>query len=213
MILYILYLVSRQPSWATHNQVAAQNINEATVHTWANLVEFGDKGMLQPVYQRLAPEYQKAGRKKSGHCRHGWKKRNKWLRIYWKRGWRCRWQFDKISNRDDGHKHRELEPFHDVYHVIRAKRILQMNTYVDHSQHTFLSPPSHHDLPLQLNWKRFSFSNFLKTLPLISTNWLLMRRVRRAFEYEFTATFKVTIWKNNTRVWATMTSGLKEEEC
>ena len=34
----------------------------------------------------------------------------------------------------------------------------------------------------QVSWKRFSFSNFLKTVDLISTNWLDMRRVRRALE-------------------------------
>ena len=34
----------------------------------------------------------------------------------------------------------------------------------------------------QVSWKRFSFSNLLKTVDLISTNWLDMRRVRRALE-------------------------------
>ena len=34
----------------------------------------------------------------------------------------------------------------------------------------------------QVSWKRFSFSNFLKTVDLISTNWLDIRRVRRALE-------------------------------
>ena len=34
----------------------------------------------------------------------------------------------------------------------------------------------------QVIWKRFSFSIFLKTVDLISTNWLDMRSVRRALE-------------------------------
>ena len=34
----------------------------------------------------------------------------------------------------------------------------------------------------QVSWKRFSFSNLLKTVDLISTNWLDMRRVSRALE-------------------------------
>lgn len=37
-------------------------------------------------------------------------------------------------------------------------------------------------LPAQVNWNKFSFSNFLNTLPLISTNWLLSNKVNRAFE-------------------------------
>jgi hypothetical protein len=49
-------------------------------------------------------------------------------------------------------------------------------------------------VPAQVSWKRFSFSNFLKTLPLISTNWFERRRVRRAFEYELIATLRVTSW-------------------
>src|SRR5690242_400676 len=43
-------------------------------------------------------------------------------------------------------------------------------------------------------WKRDSFSNFLNTVPLISTNWLDMSSVRSAFEYELTATLSVTTW-------------------
>lgn len=43
-----------------------------------------------------------------------------------------------------------------------------------------------------VSWKRFSFSNFLKTLPLISTNWFERRSVRSAFEYELMATLRVT---------------------
>ena len=46
----------------------------------------------------------------------------------------------------------------------------------------------------QVIWKRFSFSNFLKTVDLISTNWFDMRRVRRALEYELTATLRVMTW-------------------
>lgn len=33
-----------------------------------------------------------------------------------------------------------------------------------------------------VSWKRLSFSIFLKTVDLISTNWLDIRRVRRALE-------------------------------
>ena len=52
-------------------------------------------------------------------------------------------------------------------------------------------------------WKRFSFSNFLKTVALISTNWFDIRRERRALEYEFTATLRVTTWKKSIDVWIT----------
>src|SRR5262245_32145019 len=34
--------------------------------------------------------------------------------------------------------------------------------------------------PAQVIWNRLSFSNFLNTLPLISTNWLETRRVSKA---------------------------------
>lgn len=33
-----------------------------------------------------------------------------------------------------------------------------------------------------VSWKRLSFSNFLKTVDLISTNWFDIRSVRRALE-------------------------------
>lgn len=33
-----------------------------------------------------------------------------------------------------------------------------------------------------VSWKRLSFSNFLKTVDLISTNWLDIRRVNSALE-------------------------------
>ena len=45
-----------------------------------------------------------------------------------------------------------------------------------------------------VSWNKFSFSNFLKTVDLISTNWLDIRSVSRAFEYELTATFRVMTW-------------------
>ena len=44
--------------------------------------------------------------------------------------------------------------------------------------------------PAQVIWNRLSFSNFLKTLPLISTNWFDMRSERRALSYELIATFR-----------------------
>ena len=46
----------------------------------------------------------------------------------------------------------------------------------------------------QVSWKRFSFSNFLNTVDLISTNWFDSNSVINAFEYELTATFKVITW-------------------
>ena len=46
----------------------------------------------------------------------------------------------------------------------------------------------------QVIWNRFSFSNLLNTVPLISTNWLDRRSVRRALEYELTATLSVMTW-------------------
>ena len=48
--------------------------------------------------------------------------------------------------------------------------------------------------PAHVNWKRFSFSNFLKTDPLISTNWFDRSSVKSAFEYELTATLSVMSW-------------------
>lgn len=46
----------------------------------------------------------------------------------------------------------------------------------------------------QVSWNKFSFSIFLKTLPLISTNWFDIRSESSAFEYELTATFSVMTW-------------------
>ena len=57
--------------------------------------------------------------------------------------------------------------------------------------------------PAQDIWKRFSFSNFLKTVALISTNWFDMRRDSSALEYEFTATLRVTTWKKSIDVCIT----------
>ena len=45
-----------------------------------------------------------------------------------------------------------------------------------------------------VSWKRLSFSNFLKTVDLISTNWFERSKVMSAFEYEFTATLSVMTW-------------------
>lgn len=81
------------------------------------------------------------------------------------------------------------------------------------------------DVPAQAIWKRFSFSNFLKTAgefqasqvlsrkgssgrnvdaqPLISTIWLLTRSVSRALSYELMATLSEMSWKKKTRVCAT----------
>lgn len=46
----------------------------------------------------------------------------------------------------------------------------------------------------QASWKLFSFSKRLKTVLLISTNWLDSKRVRRALEYELTATLSAMTW-------------------
>lgn len=46
----------------------------------------------------------------------------------------------------------------------------------------------------QVNWNKFSFSNFLNTVDLISTNWFDMSKVKRALEYELTATLRVMTW-------------------
>lgn len=49
-------------------------------------------------------------------------------------------------------------------------------------------------LPAQVIWNKLSFSNFLKTLPFISTNWLETRRVRSEWSKELIATFKDISW-------------------
>ena len=46
----------------------------------------------------------------------------------------------------------------------------------------------------QSSWNRFSFSNFLNTVVLISTNCTDSSSVSRAFEYELTATLSVITW-------------------
>ena len=45
-----------------------------------------------------------------------------------------------------------------------------------------------------VSWKRLSFSMRLNTVLLTSTNWLDIRSVKRAFEYELTATLSVMTW-------------------
>ena len=58
--------------------------------------------------------------------------------------------------------------------------------------------------PAQVIWNKLSFSNFLNTLPFISTNWLDMRRDRSVLSYEFMATFKHIIWYTITNACVTV---------
>jgi len=60
-------------------------------------------------------------------------------------------------------------------------------------------------IPLQVIWKTFSFSNFLNTLPLSSTNWLDINNVISALLLLWTATFNVTISVSRTSAWKTVT--------
>ncbi len=46
----------------------------------------------------------------------------------------------------------------------------------------------------QASWNVFSFSKRLNTVLLISTNWFDRSSVRRALEYEFTATLSAMTW-------------------
>jgi hypothetical protein len=46
----------------------------------------------------------------------------------------------------------------------------------------------------QASWNMFSFSKRLNTALLISTNWFDSRSVKRALEYELTATFSAMTW-------------------
>ena len=58
--------------------------------------------------------------------------------------------------------------------------------------------------PAHVIWKRLSFSNFLNTLPLISTNWFDTSSVSNAWSYELTATLRQIIWYIITNVWDTV---------